>query len=274
MATPTTTFRLTGRERRQLERLADELVCSRSDVLRYGIAALRDDPDLRQQIKADNLARAFLKNLCTQYGDDATIEMVDGPDDPGWRLAGEPLDRQVVDVIVQRQGDRWVLDLVDKATGVAIRNVTSWTDIDGYRHAVVPLRELWVYSASGAIGEPKTRQLHDGRAVVQIEEDDGSLRHLAIDNEGGVVPLTGSDVPAASFTDSEPSVGVGIRRESERGPHLGRGVGGKWVLTGDLEVDRDAVAKSLEQLLARTQRGEFDDLLAVPPDARGDEDEV
>src|SRR5687768_2906614 len=223
MATSTTTFRLSDRERRQLERLADELVCSRSDVLRYGVAALRDDPELRQQIKAENLARAFLQSLRTQYGDSATIELVDGPEDLNWRLAGEPLDPQVIDVIVERQGDRWVLDLVDKATGVAIHNAMSWTDDDGYRHAVVPLRDLWVYSAKGAIGEPKTRELWDGRVVVQIEEDDGSVRHLAIDNRGGTAPLTGNDVPAAAFTHAEHSVGIGIRRESELGPHLGRG---------------------------------------------------
>lgn len=265
MATPTTTFRLSDRERGQLERLANELVCSRSDVLRHGMAALRDDPDLRRQIKADNLARAFLKNLRTQYGDDATIELVDGPDDPNWKLAGEPLDRQVVDVMVERQGDRWVLDLLDKATGVAIHNVMSWSDEDGYRHAVVPLRDLWVYSSKGAIGEPKTRQLYDGRTVVQIEEDDGSVRHLAIDSRGGVAPLSGGDVPAAAFTGTEPSVGIGLRRESETGPHLGRGYGGKWVLTGDLDEDRAAVEHALEQLLERTRRGDFDDLLSVSP---------
>ncbi len=266
MATPTTTFRLTARERVQLERLADELVCSRSDVLRYGMAALREDPGVRQQIKADNLARSFLKSLQTQYGEDATIELVDTPGDPNWRLAGEPLDPKAIDAIVERQGDRWVLDLVDKASGVAIHNVMSWADEEGRRHAVVPLRDLWVYSSRGSIGEPSTRQLQDGRTIVQIEEDDGSLRHLAIDNEGGTAALKTGDVPAAAFADAEPSVGIGVRRESGLGPHLGRGVGGKWVLTGDLDEDRRAVVRALEQLLEQTSRGDLDHILVVRPD--------
>ena len=264
MVTPTTTFRLNDRERRQLERLADDLVCSRSDVLRHGMAALRDDPELRTQIKADNVARSFLKSLRTIYGDNAVLELVDGPDDENWRVAGEPLDPLVVDVMVKHQGDRWVLDLLDKATGVAIHNVMSWTDEDGYRHAVVPLRDLWVYSSRGAVGEPKARQLYDGRTVVRIEEDDGAPRHLVIDNGGNASPLAGDDVPAAAFTDAEPSVGIGIRRDSELGPHLGRGFGGKYVLSGDLASDREAVEGLLERLLERTRRGDLDDILAVP----------
>jgi hypothetical protein len=75
---------LTAPERAQLDRLADRLVCSRTDVLRYGIAALRnDDSGLVAQIRADNLARAFLKGLITQYGENAVIELKDGPDEPG-----------------------------------------------------------------------------------------------------------------------------------------------------------------------------------------------
>jgi hypothetical protein len=270
MPSPTTTFRLTDRDRRQLDRLADELVCSRSDVLRHGMAALRDNRQLRRQVKADNLARAFLKSLRTEYGDNATLELVEGPEDAGWRLAGEPLDREAVDVIIERQGDRWVLDLVDKATGVGIHNVMSWTDEDGYRHAVVPLRELWVYSSQGAIGEPKTRQVHDGRTVVQIEEDDGSLRHLVIDDQGNSAPLVDTDVPLAAFDQPEPSIGIGVRRESSLGPHLGRGVGGKWVLTGDLDDDRAALEQSLEQLLKQVRRGDLDEILALAPSTARD----
>ena len=228
------------------------------------MAALRDDPELRTQIKADNLARSFLKSLRTVYGDNAVLELVDGPDDENWRVAGQPLDPLIVDVMVKHQGDRWVLDLLDKASGVAIHNVMSWTDEDGYRHAVVPLRDLWVYSSRGAVGESKARQLYDGRTVVRIEEDDGAPRHLVIDNGGNAAPLAGSDVPAAAFTDAEPSVGIGIRRDSELGPHLGRGIGGKYVLSGDLASDRAAVEGLLERLLERTRRGDLDDILAAP----------
>jgi hypothetical protein len=264
MPTPTTTFRLTSRERAQLDRLADELVCNRTDVLRYGMAALlKDDGGLKSQIRADNLARAFLKSLITQYGENAVIELVDGPSDPHWRLDGEPLDRQVVDVTVNRQGDRIVMDLVDKATGVAVHNVQAWEDEEGFRHAVVPLRELWVYSSQEASGEPKTRQLFDGRTVVQIQEDDGSVRHLVIDDQGNSAPLVADDVPVATFEGLRPSVGIGVRRESEYGPHLGRGVGGKWELTGNLDEDREAVIWALRELAQRAESGELDDLLTA-----------
>jgi hypothetical protein len=270
MATPTTTFRLTSRERAQLDQLADELVCSRTDVFRYGMAALRDDDSGRtSQIRADNLARAFLKSLITQYGENAVLELKDGPEDPHWRLAGEPLDRDVLDVRVRHQGDRFVMDLVAKATGVAIHNVQAWEDKDGFCHAVVPLRDLWVYSSTGVASEPKTRQLYDGRTVVQFQEDDGSLRYLAIDDQGNASQLDPKDVPAAAFSEARPSVGVGVRRESEHGPHLGRGYGGKWELTGNLEDDRAAVALALRKLMDQVKRGELDDILRTVPGSGG-----
>jgi predicted transcriptional regulator len=264
VATQTTTFRLDPPTRRRLDRLADELVCSRSDVLRYGMAALREDAELRRQIAADNLARAFLDSLRTHYGEDAVIELCDGPDDPGWRLAGEPIDREILDVVVKRQGDRFVIDLVDKANNIAIRNAASWTDEEGHRHAVVPLRDLWVYSSRATLSEPKTRRLYDGRTVVQIAEDDGPPRHLAIDNEGNARPLSDNDVPASAFPTTKASVGIGVRRESELGPHLGEGFGGKHVLTGDVEHDRGAVVGILEQLVRQAKRGDFDEILAIP----------
>jgi hypothetical protein len=270
MATPTTTFRLTSRERAQLDRLADELVCSRTDVLRYGMAALRDDDSgLTSQIRADNLARAFLKSLITQYGENAVIELQEGPEDPHWRLAGEPLDREVLDVIVRRQGDRFVMDLVAKATGVAIHNVQAWEDEEGFRHAVVPLRDLWVYSSTRVSAEPDTRQLFDGRTLVQFQEDDGSVRHLAIDDRGNSAPLDPKDVPAAAFSEMRPSVGIGVRRESEHGPHLGSGYGGKWELTGDIEEDREAVGLTLRKLIEQVERGDLDDILRTGPGPEG-----
>ena len=257
---------MTPRERAQLDRLADEFVCSRTDVLRYAMAALRkDDSGLVSQIRADNLARAFLKSLITQYGENAVLELKDGPQDRHWRLAGEPLDSKVLDVVVRRQGDRFVMALVAKATGVAIHNVQSWEDEDGFRHAVVPLRDLWVYSSTGVSGEPKTRQLYDGRTVVQFQEDDGSFRHLAIDGQGNSSPLGPGDVPAAAFSELRPSVGVGVRRESEHGPHLGRGYGGKWELTGNIEEDREAVVLSLRKLIDQVERGDLDDVLETVP---------
>jgi hypothetical protein len=60
-----------------------------------------------------------------------------------------------------------------------------------------------------------------------------------------------------------PSVGIGVRRESKDGPHLGRGLGGKLVLTGDLETDRADAAETLEKLAQMTRDGKLDDILTV-----------
>jgi hypothetical protein len=194
----TTTFRLSGGDRPRLDQLAEEMVCSRTDVLRLGMASLQRDPELRQQIRAENIARIFLKSLRTQYGDNAVLELTDGSDD-NWKLANEPIDREIIDVDVRRVGDRLVMDLLDPSSGVAISNVSSWTDDDGARHVVVPLNQLWVYSANGVVGEPKTRQLYDGRTVVQIPEDDGTVKHVVLDNEGNSRILDPGEVPAAAF---------------------------------------------------------------------------
>ena len=268
MVTPTTTFRLTARERTQLDQLADDLVCSRTDVLRYGMTALRrDESGLVSQIKADNRAKAFIKSLIDQYGENAVLELEDGPPDPNWRLAGEPLDHEVLDVLVRRQGDRFVIDLVAKTTGVAISNVQAWEDAEGFRHAVVPLRDLWVYSSTSVASEAATSQLRDGRTVVRFQEDDGSVRLLAIDDRGNSATLRPGDVPAAALPEARPSVGIGIRRESEHGPHLGPGYGGKWELTGDLAEDREAVAETLRQLVDQVERGDLDHILNMAPGA-------
>jgi hypothetical protein len=195
------------------------------------------------------------------------IELKDGPEDPHWRLAGEPLDREVLDVIVRHQGDRFVMDLFAQATGVAIHNVQAWEDEDGYHHAVVPLRDLWVYSSTKVSSQPKTRQLYDGRTVVQFQEDDGSFRRLAIDDQGNSSLLNPEDVPAAAFRELRPSVGVGVRREGEHGPHLGRGYGGKCELTGKVEEDRAAVALVLKELIEQVERGDLDDILRTVSDS-------
>ncbi len=270
MVSPTTTFRLSDRDRAQLERLADELLCKRTDVLRLGMAALRENRPLRRQIRADNLARAFLQSLRTQYGEDATIELVDGLDDPNWKLANEPLDRNVIDIAMTHQGDRFVMSLIQPGTNVGIHNVAAWDDADGARHAVVRLRDLWVHSAHAIIGEPATRQTYDGRTIVTIDEDDGTARQLILDNEGQSRRLDPAvDAPIADLHEPDPSIGIGVRRESKDGPHLGRGVGGKWLLTGDLEEDRAAVIDVLERLIRQAKRGDLDGILDLKTDHEG-----
>lgn len=264
MASPTTTFRLTPRDRRYLEDLADELLCSRADVLRLGMAELRRDRPLRRQIRADNLARAFLQSLRTQYGPNAVLELSEGPEDPSWKLAGEPLDSSSLDVIVRPQGEQFVMDLIDVRQGVGIYNVQVWGDEDDVRHAVVPLSELWVHSAHALIGEPTTHMTYDGRTVVEIEEEDGPPRMIVLDHKGNSEPIKdpGLELPVAVEESAPtPSVGIGVRRESKAGPHLGRGWGGRWHLTEDLDVNRQVVVDALATLIKKTENGELDGIL-------------
>lgn len=201
MVTPTTTFRLSTADRRRLERLADELVCSKSDVLRLGMAMLARDPELQAQVRAGNVARAFLKSLRTQYGAYAVLELVDGRGGDDWVLAGEPLDRSVVDVEVHEVDDRYVLHLLDPSTGVAIENAHSWVGEDCRQHATVSLEQLWVHSEFPTGDEPKTRQLVDGRTVVQIDDGDGTFRHIVLDQQGNSHRLEPGEVPVAAFRD-------------------------------------------------------------------------
>jgi hypothetical protein len=201
MVTRTTTFRLTIADRKRLDRLADELVCSKSDVLRLGMAMLARDPALQARVRAGNVARAFLKSLRTQYGTNAILELVEGRNGDDWVLAGEPLDRSVVDVEVHEVDDRYVLHLLDPSTGVAISNVHSWVGQDGRQRATVSLEHLWVHSEFPTSEEPRTRQLADGRTVVQIDDGDGTFRHIVLDQQGNSHRLKEGEVPEAAFRD-------------------------------------------------------------------------
>lgn len=163
------------------------------------------------------------------------------------------------------QGDGWVIDLIDRVSGVGIKRAHAWErwdDAEGRRHAVVSLRDLWVYAAGGTAGESHARQLIDGRTVVQIEEDDGSISLFAIDDRGNSVRLSGDELPAADlWDDRRASVGIGVRRESRYGPHLGCGFGGKYELGADLELNRRVVIDQLQQLLDLTREGKLDVIL-------------
>ena len=247
------------------------MLCSRTDVLRLGVAQLRRDPPLRRQIRADNLARTFLQSLRTQYGDNAVLELTDGPEDPNWKLAGEPLDTRHIDAVVREQGQQYVMDLIDVEHGVGIYNAQAWDDNGDERHLVVSLSELWVHSAHAFIGEPKTRMTYDGRTVVEIEEEDSEPRVIVLDHQGNSRPIDQPymELPTAAEADeSLPSVGIGIRRESKAGPHLGRGWGGKWPLTNDLEGNRQAVVDTLKNLIRMTEQGKLDSILDLDADRR------
>lgn len=60
-----------------------------------------------------------------------------------------------------------------------------------------------------------------------------------------------------------PSAGIGLRRESTLGPHVGRGAGVAVRLTGDLDKDRDDVISRTEQLLDELRSGKLDYLLSL-----------
>lgn len=70
-------------------------------------------------------------------------------------------------------------------------------------------------------------------------------------------------VEAAIAARPIPSAGIGLRRESTLGPHVGRGAGVAVRLTGDLDEDRDHVVLMIEKLLDEVRSGKRDDLLSL-----------
>jgi hypothetical protein len=60
-----------------------------------------------------------------------------------------------------------------------------------------------------------------------------------------------------------PSVGIGLRRESVSGPHVGAGWGRQIRLTEDVERNRAEVVSALETLVERAREGDFDELLIL-----------
>lgn len=70
-------------------------------------------------------------------------------------------------------------------------------------------------------------------------------------------------VEAAIAARPIPSAGIGLRRESTLGPHVGRGAGVAVRLTGDLNKDRDDVTSMIEQLLDEVRSGKLDYLLSL-----------
>lgn len=252
---------------RGLNRLADELLCKRTDVLRLAMGALRQNRDLRLQIRADNAARAFLQALRDEYGPNAELRPSGRRGEtPTWSLGGQPIDGDDLAVSLREQGGGFVIDLFQPKTNVAIHNAFAWDTEEELFLRGVTLADLWVHSPYATIGEPKASRTIGGHTVVDIEEDDGTVRQLVLDSKGIPRPLnTARDVPIAESAP-DPSVGVGVRRESVNGPHLGRGVGGKWVLTGDLQEDRSAVIDALKSLIEKTRNGELDGILNLRAD--------
>jgi hypothetical protein len=60
-----------------------------------------------------------------------------------------------------------------------------------------------------------------------------------------------------------PSAGIGLRRESVAGPHIGPGAGLMVRLTGDLEKDREDLIAIARHLVERLETGELDELVTL-----------
>jgi Arc/MetJ-type ribon-helix-helix transcriptional regulator len=178
------TLRLRPREPELLDRLAEELGgVSRTDVVRSALRLLRhpDNQAFREQIRAANVANAFLARLRREYGEMGRLEFETHEDAPRVTINGtEPVDFAGL----VRTTEHFVhLDLIDKTTGVAIRNLFV-TDRDEPAHVVLTLSSLYVHSPVPAPEETVARILPDGRTGVTRYEDDGTARTYILDSKG------------------------------------------------------------------------------------------
>jgi hypothetical protein len=127
-------------------------------------------------------------------------------------------------------------------------------------NAIVTVSNLGVPRATVA----KLTGLTAGR-VQQILDDTGGAGAKGDDwADPELRRLVGDAIAARPI----PSVGVGLRRESTLGPHLGRGYGGAIRLTGDLAQNRAAVVEALEHLAERVRSGRLDDVFSLTPEER------
>jgi hypothetical protein len=207
MATGTSAFRLTDRDRHHLDWLAEELHLSRTDVIRLGLAELRRNPGLRRQIQAEQLAVAFLARLRAAHGDRAQLAVAVGPDQPPPepRINGSPINPFDVRVDVRYDDDHAFVDLVDPSNNVGIRNA-YWTDATVGVDVWIPLKAVDLYRRFAPTEEPRTYSLDDGRTVLAIPQDDGTVKQLVLDAEGNS-SLLPADQRADRFDDVDPASG-------------------------------------------------------------------
>lgn len=151
---------------------------------------------------------------------------------------------------------RQVLDALDEASRNHARATGERGDRQSDRgEAIVAISKLGV--PRGAVA--KLTGITRGR-VQQILEDAGASGAAG---DGWADPELRRLVEQAIAARPIPSIGVGVRRESTLGPHLGRGYGGSLRLTGDLDRDRDDIVEVLETLAERARSGELDDFLTL-----------
>lgn len=143
--------------------------------------------------------------------------------------------------------------------------------------------------------ETQDRQIDRAKAIIEVSRlgvPRSTVAKLAdltrgrvqqILDQAGETGATGEDwndpdlrrlVKAAIAARPIPSAGIGLRRESTLGPHVGRGAGVAVRLTGDLDRDRDDVISMVEQLLDEVRSRNLDYLLFLTKEeldvARGD----
>jgi hypothetical protein len=131
---------------------------------------------------------------------------------------------------------------------------------DARAYAIVAISNLGVPRATVA----KLTGLTAGR-VQQILEGAGASGATGEDwNDPQLRRLVESAIAARPI----PSIGVGLRRESPLGPHVGRGYGTAVRLTGDREQDRAQVVEVLERLAERARSGDLDEALLLTTEER------
>jgi hypothetical protein len=155
---------------------------------------------------------------------------------------------------------RSILDQLDVATRRLAGDVGPREDEQKRRdEAIVELSQLGVPRAVVAklIGMTRARvqqildRMGESGATGNAWEHDRALQRM---------------VEYAILERPVPSVGVGIRRESVSGPHLGAGWGGRIRLTDDVARNRSEVVGALKRLIERAEAGDFDDLIKLTPE--------
>jgi len=96
--------------------------------------------------------------------------------------------------------------------------------------------------------------------VQQILEDAGKA---GITGEEWRDPELRRLVAEAIAARPEPSIGIGLRRESASGPHIGRGLGVQVRLNGEVDENRARVVTMVEKLLDEVRSGKADNLLKL-----------
>jgi len=84
---------------------------------------------------------------------------------------------------VRYEGDHAFVDLVDPTVGVGIRNA-YWIEVDDSKDVHILLKAIDLYRRLAPLEEARTQSLEDGRTVLAVPQDDGSVKQLVLDANG------------------------------------------------------------------------------------------